>query len=88
VFYGIAPGYAPDASLPGCGGCLTVNPPSASASRRVVVLVAGRPITGQIRGVGSSTLAYLEDANRDGYLTMLFKQAAATAAFNDTVVYQ
>jgi type II secretory pathway pseudopilin PulG len=88
VFYGIAPGYAPDASLPGCGACLTVNPPSASASRRVVVLVAGRPITGQIRGVGSSTLAYLEDANRDGYLTMLFKQAAATAAFNDTVVYQ
>jgi hypothetical protein len=53
-----------------------------------VVLVAGRPILGEVRGVGSTELAYLEDANRDGSLTTLFKQAASSSTFNDTVVYQ
>ena len=88
VFFAVAPGYAPDMATPGCGTCLTVNPPSGTATRRVIVLVAGRPILGEVRGIGSSQAAYLEDANRDGSLTTLFKQAGATSTFNDTVVYQ
>lgn len=88
VFYAVAPGYAPSASPPGCGTCLTVNAPSGAATRQVVVLVAGRPILGEVRGIGSAELAYLEDANRDGALTTLFKQAASSSTFNDTVVYQ
>ncbi len=87
VFVAVAPSYAPDIAVPGCGPCLTVNP-SAIASRRVVVIVAGRPLAGETRGIGSTELAYLEDANRDGSSTSVYKQAAATATFNDTVVYQ
>jgi hypothetical protein len=87
VFVAVAPGYAPDAAVPGCGTCLTVNP-SAATSRRVIVLVAGRPLAGESRGLGITELAYLEDANRDGSSTSVYKQAAATATFNDTVVYQ
>ena len=88
VFFAIAPGYAPGVATPGCGACLTVNAPSGTANRQVIVLVAGRPILGEVRGIGSSDSAYLEDANRDGSLTTLFKQAASTSTFNDTVVYQ
>ena len=88
VFFAVAPAYAPDAAAVNCGVCLILNPPSAFASRRVIVLVAGRPIIGQTRGLGSTAFAYLEDANRDGAVTLVFKQGAASATFNDTVVYQ
>ena len=88
VFFAVAPGYAPNVAAPGCGTCLSVNAPSGPASRQVVVLVAGRPILGEARGIGTSELAYLEDANRDASSTTLFKQAATTSTFNDTVVYQ
>lgn len=88
VFFAVASGYAPDSPATGCGNCLTVNPPSTSANRQVVVLVAGRPILGQVRGIGANEASYLEDANQSGALSGLFKQAARTATFNDTVVYQ
>jgi hypothetical protein len=88
VFFSVAPPYAPDSASPACGACLTVNPPSPAASRRVIVLVAGRPIIGESRGVGSSQVAYLEDANRDGSLTAIFKQGSPTSTFNDTVAYE
>ena len=88
VFFAIASGYSPGTATPACGTCLTVNAPLGAATRQVVVLVAGRPILGEVRGVGSTELAYLEDANRDGSLTTLFKQAASSSTFNDTVVYQ
>jgi hypothetical protein len=88
VFFAVAPGYAPGTATPSCGTCLTVNAPAGAATRQVVVLVAGRPILGEVRGIGSTELAYLEDANRDGASTTLFKQAASSSTFNDTVVYQ
>jgi len=86
AFFGIAPGYAPDQSSPACGTCLTVDPPSPGADKHVVVLVAGWALSGQIRGVGASETAYLEDANATGGTD--FKQAKPAASFNDFVLYQ
>lgn len=88
VFYGLAQGYAPDASPVGCPSCLTVNPPSASANKRVAIIVAGRSLVGQLRG---STLDkedvsnYLELNNADG--NDIFTLLPRTATFNDTVIF-
>ena len=88
VFYAIASPYAPNNPIPSCGTCLSVNPPSPSANKVVVVLVAGRPIGLQARGVGALESAYLEDANATGSVTSIFKQTAATATFDDVAVFQ
>jgi type II secretory pathway pseudopilin PulG len=85
VFYGVASGYAPNASPTGCGSCLTVNAP-APADKQVVVLVAGRRFTGQTRGVGASLPNYLEDVNATGGNT--FKKAPASGSFNDQLVFR
>jgi len=87
VFFAVSPGYAADNPAPGCGICLSLAPP-APGNAQVVVLVAGRPILAEVRGIGSSELNYLEDQNRTGASTGVFKQAARSATFNDTVVYQ
>jgi hypothetical protein len=39
MFYRVAAGYAPDATTPGCGTCLTVN---NAGQTKVVVIVAGK----------------------------------------------
>jgi hypothetical protein len=53
-----------------------------------VVLVAGRPIGPQARGVGALESAYLEDANATGSMTSIFKQAVATTMFDDVAIFQ
>jgi type II secretory pathway pseudopilin PulG len=87
VFVAVAPGYAADKTAPGCGTCLTLLP-AAPGNAHVVVLVAGRPILLEVRGIGSPESSYLEDENRTGSSTLVFKQAAGSDTFNDTVVYQ
>jgi len=83
VFYAMAEAYAPNASVTGCGSCLTVDPPSPVADKRAVVLIAGAALPGQFRDTSASAAAYLEAANADG--DDAFGQALATPTFNDRV---
>ncbi|HEX7813252.1 MAG TPA: hypothetical protein VF460_15200 [Burkholderiales bacterium] len=108
VFYGVAEGYQPAVTIiglfptelgiptpAGCSGdCLIVNPPSAANDKRVVVVVAGKKLSGQSRAAGQQgTISnYLEGANAT-YDTVAptnfrFAQQPATSTFNDYVLYQ
>lgn len=93
MFYAIADAYKPVAPLtsPACGTtgtCLTVNPPSASADKRVVVFAAGRQLSGQTRTGGETNIAnYLELQNATPG-DDLFSQGTLSATFNDTVLFQ
>jgi hypothetical protein len=87
VFFALAPGFGPDAVSPSCaGGCLTVNPPSPEPERHVVVLVAGRTLAAQTRGVGAQASNYLESSNGSGGAR--FQHAPATMSFDDVVVFE
>lgn len=92
VFYGLADSYKPldpPNTSAACGTCLTVNPPSAAANKKIVVIVAGKTMTGQIRvsNADKGNLSnYLEFPNSAG--TSPFAQSAPSATFNDTVVFQ
>lgn len=92
VFYGLADAYKPvnPPSTPAtCPTCLTVNPPSAAANNKFVVIVAGKILAGQIRIsiADKGTLSnYLETPNSGGATT--FAQGASSATFNDTVIFQ
>lgn len=95
VFYGLADAYkpidpltvpAPNACTP-VGSCLSVNPPSATADQKFVVIVAGKILPGQVRSTNANkgTLSnYLEAPNSGGATT--FSQGTPSATFNDTVV--
>ena len=96
VFYGLANAYKPlDPLNPpaanACvtaGACMSVNPPSATADKKFVVIVAGKKLAGQSRdsNVEKSTLSnYLEAPNSAG--ASPFAQSAPTATFNDTVAF-
>lgn len=106
VFYGLADAYKPVAfpSTPAAnacdtaGACLSVNPPSATGNKQIVVIVAGRALPGQSRiynnDVDRGTLSnYLESPNPTpvypGYAPnpTAFSQGARSATFNDTVVF-
>lgn len=92
VFYGLADAYKP-ANPPStpttCPTCLTVSPPSATADKKFVVVVAGKKLVGQARtsnadkGILSN---YLEAPNSGG--ATAFAQGASSATFNDTVIFQ
>lgn len=89
VFFAVADAYKPTGTAAGCGTCLIVNPPSASADKRVVVIVAGKSLAGQVRtsvpdkGTASN---YLEAPNSLGGTA--FAQQKATSTFNDVTVYR
>lgn len=90
VFYGLADAYKPVSpiSAPSCGTCLTVNPPSAAADKRFVVIVAGKTLAAQSRSSvadKANPANYLEGANSAG--ASPFAQGAPSATFNDTVVF-
>ena len=87
VFFAVAPGFAPDSASPGCaGGCLSVTPPSTAADKRVVVVVAGRALPGQVRAVGAQPGNYLEPPNASG--GPRFERKPATTSFNDLVLFE
>lgn len=89
VFFALADGYKPTVATPRCsGGCLIVSPPSALADKRVVVLVAGKMLAGQVRTsfIDKGNLAnYLELPNSVG---ISYAQQNANGGFNDVVVYR
>jgi hypothetical protein len=78
--------------------CLRVNPPTAAVDKRVVVIVAGRPLAGasQPQKPTSRTRSnpghYLEGANPGNSPTsgsfLIFEQQPRSGTFNDTVVFQ
>jgi hypothetical protein len=91
VFFGIASAYKPrdPPSNPSCGTCLSVNPPSATADKKFVVIVAGKKLAGQSRSSNwdKGTLSnYLEGGNANGNTP--FEQSPLSTIFNDTVVFQ
>lgn len=109
VFYGVAEAYAPavnaslsplfTASIPasgGCGNCLQVNPPSASVNKRVVVVVAGKRLSGVNGGQPRSSTSnkqdpanYLEGENGNNTGTSyIYEDSPTSATFNDIVLYQ
>jgi hypothetical protein len=94
VFYGLADAYKPSSTTTSCPNCLTVNPPSTTADKKFVVIVAGKAlattIPAQVRAnnTDKSTLTnYLEPPNTV-VSTTTFAQSGVSATFNDTVVSQ
>lgn len=85
VFHAIADSYAPDAASTGCGACLAVDPPAATADKQAVVIVAGRALPGQVRATGATAADYLEAGNAGG--GPAFTRLPLDPDFNDTVLY-
>ncbi len=88
VFYQVSNEYSP---TPTGTTLLTVNPPSAIANNRFVVIVAGKMLAAlpQARSSVPETTNlsnYLEAPNNGG--TTTFAQSGVSATFNDTVVFQ
>jgi len=92
MFYGLADAYKPvnPPSTPTtCPTCLTVNPPSATADKKFVVIVAGKKLAGQMRSSNAdkgSLGNYLETPNSGG--ATAFAQGTFSTTFNDTVLFQ
>lgn len=89
VFYAIADGFKPTASIPACGSCLAVSPPSVAADKRIAVMVGGQKILLQVRisNFDKGNLNnYLEPPNNAG--SVLFAQSTSTPMFNDIVGYR
>lgn len=89
VFYSVANPYQPanTTALPTCTTCLTVNPPSAAADKKAVVIVAGKSLSGQVRATNANKALvtnYLEGNNATGG----FEQSPRSATFNDTLLFQ
>ena len=95
VFVAIADTSKPVGPLvpaPACSPatCLTVNPPSAAASVRVAVLVAGSQLGAQLRatnaqkGSVSNYLDQIENTNGDDVFSVLMR----SATFNDSLAYR
>ncbi len=96
VFYGLSDAYKPVNPLlapaanacASTGACLSINPPSVTADKKFVVVVAGKKLPGQVRtsNTDKGTLSnYLEAPNNGG--ATAFAQGAFSAIFNDTVVF-
>ncbi|MEK6663703.1 MAG: hypothetical protein AABY73_07545 [Pseudomonadota bacterium] len=101
VFYAVADAYKPvDLSSPvpspGCGvtgTCLTVNPPSATASKQVTVFVAGRRLPGVAGGQPRTSNAnkgsianYLENQNATP-ADDIFERSPVSTTFNDVISF-
>ena len=102
VLYGVAVAYQPADSLlgvppsGGCGNCLTVDPPSGAANKRVAVIVAGKRLAvvggGQPRASAadkSNPSNYAEDENNNAPAPAnIYEQHPATPTFNDILLFQ
>jgi hypothetical protein len=104
VFYDVSPAYSPRINFSlvfllvtltgitpptGCPTCITVSPPSATADKRVAVIVAGRTLPGQVRTAAADKISegnYLEDQNNSPGDDIFTKQTSS-ATFNDVVQY-
>ncbi len=96
-FFFTAPTAAPACGSP--GNCMTVDPPSATAGRKVVVIVAGQSLASVAGGQPRATTAdrsnianYLEDINSlidpDSASNFAFTELPVSDSFNDFLLYQ
>lgn len=101
VLYGLADAYKPvnPLTLPSCGNCLTVNPPSMSGDKQFVLLMSGKRLAAVNGGQPRSTAAtkslpanYWEGDNdptaalpaqADSYT-----QQSDSATFNDRILFK
>lgn len=96
VFYSLADAFKPVSPLtiPGCGTCLLVSSPSSTPKTQIVVMVAGKTLTGQLRNTNArrgNSDNYLEDANRPLPFNSAddsYAQQAATSTFNDVLLFR
>lgn len=109
VLYGVAEAYRPDFDdkgpgvnpggpcVSGSGNCLTVNPPSPSDDKRIVVFVAGKRLTAVASGQPRTSAAdrseaanYAEGQNNNDETSpdTFYEQSPATATFNDVLLYR
>ncbi len=110
VFYGVADAYKPadpislllGVSAPGgCGSCLTVDPPSPTADKKVVVVVAGKRLSSTAYPTGSGqprTVSvpankqdptnYLEGENDNTATSNVYEQQTISNSFSDYLLYQ
>lgn len=95
VFYALADAYKPvdPMTAPSCGTCLTVNAPSATTNKQIVVLVAGRRLAGVVGGqprttdTDKGTIAnYLENENSTPG-DDIFERNLITSTFNDATAF-
>jgi hypothetical protein len=113
VFYGVAPNYTPllnyalpdiilgiaDPTVFPCTAltCLTVNPPSSLPDKQVVVMVAGRQLTGQTRAFpgNKDAVNFVEGENVPPPLPpspplppelFVYTRLPGSSVFNDAVV--
>lgn len=95
VFYALADAYKPvdPMTVPSCGTCLTVNPPSATANKQIATFVAGRRLAGVSGGqprttnTDKGTIAnYLENENSTPG-DNIFERNLITSTFNDAAAF-
>jgi hypothetical protein len=94
VFYGIGHSLRPHnlshnhSCLDGTSTCLAVNPPSATADKEFVVIVAGKKIGAQVRTTDADKnnfANYLEGQNSNALSP--FEKSPLSSTFNDWVVF-
>jgi hypothetical protein len=107
VFYGVADAYKPadpilGGGVPasgGCGLCLTIDPPSASADKRVVVAIAGKRLAVSAYPAGNNQPRslpadkqnpnnYLEGQNNNPPVASIYEQQPISTSFSDFLLYQ
>jgi hypothetical protein len=105
IFYAVAQNYQPadpfssvlGVPAPGpCGNCLTVNPPSAAANKKFVVMVASKRLSGvafgqpRVSAGDKSTAANYVEGENEWTTTApdTFIQQPATATFDDYLLFQ
>ncbi len=91
VFFAVANAYKPAGGIPSCGACITVNTDSSPPvlNRRAIVLVAGSPLTGQMRMTAAqkgTVTNYLEMENSSP-LDGVLETRTPSGVFNDRVRY-
>jgi hypothetical protein len=90
LFAGTVTLAPPPIPAPACGPCLTVNPPSVAADKQLVVMVAGKQLSG-VNGtpprINTDATYYLEDDNVTPPAD-LYSKKPRTTTFNDTVLYK
>jgi len=108
VFYGVADAYKPADPVSsllgvpapgGCGTCLTVDPPSATGNKKVVVVVAGKRLSSANYATGGGQprttdpnkrdpTYYLEGTNDNTATSNTYEVQTISNSFSDFLLYK
>ncbi|TCV80075.1 hypothetical protein EDC63_13110 [Sulfurirhabdus autotrophica] len=89
VFYGLGNAYKPANTTTPPGIDVYINPTTTLSNKQVVVIIAGKPLSGQSRTTNSdkaNPANYLEGFNTGA--TSTFQKDVATSTFNDYLLFQ